>query len=256
MNLNLIPQPYDVNKHRPEIVAIIDSDSLVYQCAHPGKDEWGDTLPDYTEEEYEKAEMKLGERVLGILNKIEEDYTIVKHFLCIKGKKNFRYAVYEEYKANRPKPLPIINHLCKYLVDNFQAIEAHGYEADDLVYTLALDLKSKALICSIDKDLKQIPGLHYNYNKEEYSEGSEEEAVYNLGIQMIMGDNGDNLNPLRGVGIKTAQKLISFGMSEKDIMRVCLTMYKMTKYWGDEAKEKIRMYYKLLKLQNINDRRE
>lgn len=252
MNLNLIPQPYDVNKIRPEIVAIIDSDSLVYQCAHPGKDEWGNTLPDYTEEEYEKAEMKLGERVLGILNKIEEDYTIVKHFLCIKGKKNFRYDVYDGYKANRPKPLPIINHLCKYLVDNFQAIEAHGYEADDLVYTLALDLQSKALICSIDKDLKQIPGLHYNYNKEEYSEVSEEEAVYNLALQTLIGDNGDNIKVNHGLGPKKASIIIRPSMTKYQYIKYIYLTY--IKFNGiDEAKSKLKQIYNLVRLRNMNN---
>jgi hypothetical protein len=120
------------------------------------------------------------------------------------------------------------------------------------VYTLALDLQSKALICSIDKDLKQIPGLHYNYNKEEYSEVSEEEAVYNLALQTLIGDNGDNIKVNHGLGPKKASIIIRPSMTKyKNIKYIYLTYIKFNGI--DEAKSKLKQIYNLVRLRNMNN---
>lgn len=230
-------------------VVIIDGDSLVFQCSQPGKDENGEKLPEYTGEEYIIAEGKLSERILGILNSIELKYNITEWYLCIKGKGNFRYGLYPEYKAKRPKAADIIPHLYSYLDEAFNPLKADGYEADDLVYTLSERIGHKGVIAGIDKDLKQIPSEFYNYNTGEFFVVDEDTARWNLAMQLICGDVGDGVNFLRGIGPKKAQKFIWWGMTERELIRGCLSAYESI--WGDQAKEMLRLCYKLLKLHKM-----
>lgn len=250
MNLVKLGESMVSDSPKENKIAIIDCDSVIHQCAHPGKNDYGEPLPEYIEEEYEIAESKLSERIMSILSKMEEKYNIIGHYICIKGKGNFRYELYPDYKAKRLEPLPIINHLCEFLKRNFEdVIVADGCEADDVCFSISKSVGHTGIIASIDKDLKQIPGIHYNYNWETWDIVSEEEARYNLGIQLLMGDAGDNLNPLRGVGKKTAEKKLSLGMSWIEIIRICHTMYE-TKH-GINAWKQLRLYYNLLKLRDV-----
>ena len=85
-------------------------------------------------------------------------------------------------------------------------------EADDLVSIWAheaLDRKEEYVICGIDKDLLQIPGHHYNYGKDTWQLINEEEALHNLYIQCLTGDNTDNIPGLKGIGPKKAQKILA-----------------------------------------------
>ncbi len=254
MNVVKIRQPtQDVEvKNKESKVVILDADSLLYQCAYRGKDEEGNVIPEYEEDEYEIAEMMLSERILSILNLIEIRYNVLEHYMFVKGKNNFRYEIYPEYKANRPKSPVIVEHLCNYLVDNFGAIRSDGGEADDFVYTLSEKIGHTGIIAACDKDLKQIPSIFYNYNSEQWFNISEEEARYNLAIQILIGDAGDGVNFTPKFGIKKAEALIRIGMSERELIKACLMVYN--KIWGEEeGKNKLRLCYKLLKLKKMEE---
>ena len=82
-------------------------------------------------------------------------------------------------------------------------------EADDVLSILAterLNRQDKRIIVSIDKDFKGVPGIFYDYNKEEYHEPTEEEADNFHLLQALMGDSTDGFNGVKGVGAVTAAK--------------------------------------------------
>lgn len=258
--MNIVLKGEDINYKVEELrgsvikerkVVFLDTDSLLHQCAYRGKDEYGNTLAQYIEEEYPLAEAKLNERIFSVLNAIALKYDIVNHYLCIQGNRNFRFEVYPEYKANRPKPLPIIKHLCEYVEREHGAIPADGYEADDLVYTLSSKIEHKGIVAACDKDLKQIPGIYYDYNKDEWYDISQEQADYNLAMQIICGDSVDNVNFLRGIGPKKSQKYIHYGMSKISLIKGCLRAYQSIH--KEEAKNILRIAYKVLKLRNMRN---
>ncbi len=227
-------------------IVVIDADSLMYFSSYG------------SEEDQILSETKLSEKIYDILNIIGNSYNIERYYVIVKGSNNFRYKLYKDYKKNRPEKHPIIDVLNKYLVENFGAIESHNAEADDYAYSYSQlpEYKGRVVICSVDKDLLQIPGTHYDYQKNKYHYIDEDTARYNLAIQMIMGDSADGIQGLRGYGIKKAEKLISKGMSEYQCIKTILKEYQKNCLNSQEAKEQVRLNYKLLKLHLVNVKSE
>lgn len=123
------------------------------------------------------------------------------------GSNNFRKEINPDYKANRKdKPLPIhLNDIREYLVTEWKISVTDGYEADD---ALGFHQTDTTVICSIDKDLLQIPGRHYNFVKQEFIEVTELDGLRHFWKQMLIGDVSDNIKGVDGIGPKKAAKLI------------------------------------------------
>jgi DNA polymerase-1 len=225
-----------------EYVALIDADSLMYFSSYG------------SEEDQNFSETKLSEKIYDILNIVEQSYNVKQWHVFVKGKNNFRYKIYPDYKGKRPEKHPIIDVLNQYLVNEFSAIESHNAESDDYVFSYSQlpENKDKAIICSVDKDLRQIPGIHYDYQKNKFIIIDEETARYNLAIQMIMGDAADCIPGLRGYGPKKAENLIKKGMRDYQMIRTILNEYRKNCKSPEEAKELVRLHYKLLKLQKVD----
>ena len=223
-------------------VILIDADSLMYFSSYG------------SEEDQLLSETKLSEKIYDILNIIGNSYNVDRYYVFVKGKDNFRYKIFPEYKKSRPQKHPIIDILNQYLVENFAAIESHNAESDDYVFSYSQlpEYIGRAIVCSVDKDMLQIPGIHYDYQKNKYHHISEEDGRYNLAIQMIMGDAADCIPALRGYGRKKAEKIIKRGMSVYQNIRVILQEYQKNCKTLVEAREQIRLNYKLLKLQKVN----
>jgi DNA polymerase I len=223
-------------------VVLIDADSLMYFSSYG------------SEEDQILSETKLSEKIYDILNIVGQSYNVEKYYVFVKGSNNFRYKIFPAYKKNRPAKHPIIDVLNKYLVDNFGAIESHNAESDDYAFSYSQlpEYKNRTIICSVDKDLLQIPGIHYDYQKNKFHHISEEDARYNLAIQMIMGDAADGILCLRGYGPKKAQALIEKGMSSYQYMKIILKEYQKNCLTAQEAKDQVRLNYKLLKLQKVD----
>tara|TARA_B100001109_G_C18821091_1_gene454561 strand:+ start:129 stop:944 length:816 start_codon:yes stop_codon:yes gene_type:complete len=139
-------------------------------------------------------------------------------YIAVKGKDNFRYSVYPGYKASRKDKLDEdlkkkLNDSYNYLLDKWQAVPSHGMEADDLVSIWSYEARAAEedfVIGHIDKDINQIPGNHYNYNKKEVYFVDDEQADMNFCIQLLIGDSGDDIPKVkRGFGIKTAEKALA-----------------------------------------------
>jgi DNA polymerase-1 len=103
------------------------------------------------------------------------------------------------------KPI-LLAHLKSYAEKNYVVYVEDNLEGDDL---LGLYSNPNTIICSIDKDLKTIPGKHYNFGKDEFYDVSEEEADYNHLFQTLTGDATDGYPGCPGCGPKTAEKILA-----------------------------------------------
>lgn len=135
--------------------------------------------------------------------------------LWLSGKNNFRYNVFPEYKANRLEAKrPKWEHEVKdYLVKEWNANWSEGCEADDMIGVRALE--TDGFVASIDKDLDQIPGWHYNFVKKERYFVTSEEATRHFYYQLLVGDTADGVKGVYGVGPKKAKKLLDSCDSEE-----------------------------------------
>lgn len=130
--------------------------------------------------------------------------------------RNFRYGILPTYKHNRsPQDKPaLLKQLREYLQGVYPYKEKSHLEGDDVMGILATLHPDKYLIASIDKDLKQIPGLHYNWNEAEFREVSEMEGDWWFYRQVLTGDTTDGYKGCPGVGPKKAAKILSLAEEE------------------------------------------
>ncbi|MCL1972640.1 MAG: DNA polymerase I [Endomicrobia bacterium] len=140
--------------------------------------------------------------------------------------KNFRHEIFPEYKAHR-KPLdealisqmPIAREAVKAL--NIAEVEIKGYEADDLIAALAINNKKeniKTVVVTGDKDILQLVEdddiLVWNDSKDIMFDEAKVEEKFGVkpknlaDVFALMGDSSDNIPGVKGIGEKTAVKLI------------------------------------------------
>ena len=166
----------------------------------------------------------------------------VEHYLTPES--NFRNTVKSDYKANR-KGVRKPHHLaaCKaHLQEVYGAQKIEGYEADDLLCIRATELTAEGMtpICvTLDKDMDQIPGFHYNWVKKSLYFTTESESLKNLYLQLLMGDKVDNIPGIPGVGPVTAKKILADcdGSSELKLYITVVKAYVNKFPQGDEESD-------------------
>ncbi|MGV8985588.1 MAG: DNA polymerase I [Cypionkella sp.] len=141
------------------------------------------------------------------------------------GAKTFRNDIYPEYKANRP-PLPedlrpqfpLTRDATRAF--NVACIELAGYEADDIIATLAKrasEAGGTVTILSSDKDLMQLIGNGVDMHDPMKNKRLGLEEVFEkfgvgpdrvIDVQSLAGDSVDNVPGAPGIGLKTAALLI------------------------------------------------
>lgn len=139
-------------------------------------------------------------------------------YIAVKGKGNFRYDIYSDYKSSRKDKLDDklkerLNDAHAYLIKDWSAIQSDGMEADDVVSIWSYEAREAEqdfVIAHIDKDINQVPGNHYNYNSKQIYFVDDNEADMHFCTQLLIGDNGDDIPKVKkGYGIKTAQKALA-----------------------------------------------
>lgn len=139
--------------------------------------------------------------------------------LCLTGSNNFRYAVSDTYKFNRTgkrKPM-ILGHLRDYMREKHDAYSLPGLEGDDLIGILATgDYIDDHLIYSADKDLKTIPGNHWDGMEVTITPSDATRFFY---TQVLTGDTTDGYKGCPGVGPVKAARLLDEDCSWKTVVQ-------------------------------------
>lgn len=199
-------------------VALIDADILTYQAAIVSEQahDWGDGM--WTLHAFEQDGIAAFN---GILNSIVEKSQAKEFLLAFSDKDNWRKSVLPTYKSNRAgvrKPM-LLKFLREYAESTYTTLCKPELEGDDVIGIYAT-FKSKLepvrefIICSIDKDLRTIPGKHYNFNKDEFFEVSEHEADKWHMVQTLTGDTTDGYTGCPGVGPVGAEKILKAALDE------------------------------------------
>lgn len=122
-----------------------------------------------------------------IINSVLTHTGANEYEIYISGSNNFRLKVEYPvvYKGNRPQEKPhYYQQMREWLINKYGAKLADGMESDDMLAIRQLELKEDSVICSIDKDMKQVPGFHFNLDSKEIVKISKLEAFRNFGLQI------------------------------------------------------------------------
>lgn len=236
-------------------IAIIDGDVLCYQAC---KARWekkakiengvsfipldsnGKRVPlEWTKEEDRIYLQESWENLQKDLNNLLDKVFCSEYLMAVKGQGNFRNRLYPEYKLNRHADpnkqnyfVPVLRQLA---VAEDLAVPSDGREADDLMRIWSEECRSTGedyIICSIDKDLKCIPGKHFLMHKELFISISEEEAKRHYYEQLLKGDPTDNIPGVPRVGEVKARKILESATTEEEFQERVVEQYLIA--YGEE----------------------
>ena len=177
--------------------------------------------------------------IFDLLAKIKPDFIAVTFDV---GRQTFRVEKYEEYKANREAMPDTLRCQIKTIVEGLQAFDIpiytkEGYEADDVIGTIsriATEAGNNTLILTGDQDSFQlidkegfvkvlIPSkgelVEYDWDKVYEKLGVYPNQV--IDYKGLRGDTSDNIPGIRGIGEKTAQKLLSRYANLEELLADC-----------------------------------
>ncbi|RAX54957.1 DNA polymerase I [Helicobacter sp. 16-1353] len=167
--------------------------------------------------------------LLGFVNLINQLYNDDSSYIvfALEGEGDkIRRQIAPDYKANRPEADQELVEQIKVSIEwikkmKLAYISIDGYEADDAIASLNKLANSKNIIVkivSVDKDLYQlIDSNTYIYDPIKKKDIREAECFEKFGVypkqfvdyQSLVGDTSDNISGIKGIGAKSAQKLIS-----------------------------------------------
>lgn len=206
-----------------ETIMLVDGYGLIFRAYHAIQSSMSTSSGELTNAVYGFASM-----LFNLLNNMKPDYAVV----ALEGGRTFRHDSFEDYKANRgemPEELRGQVLRIRELIDalNIPIIERPGYEADDVIGSLAATCPERSglrvLVLTGDTDLLQLvddsvevflPGARRfdelrRFDREavveRYGFGPEYVADY----KALVGDTSDNIPGVPGIGAKTASALIA-----------------------------------------------
>lgn len=164
----------------------------------------------------------------NMINKIVEEESPTRMIVAFDKGKTFRHEKYDFYKGGRgqtPDELKMQFPVAKELLElmGIKYYEIDNYEADDIIGTFARfcdeDPNYIGTIISSDKDLLQLISNqvdikllkqkdYIRYNIESFKEAYGIEPINIIDLKALMGDASDNIPGVKGIGEKTALKLL------------------------------------------------
>ena len=172
--------------------------------------------------------------------------------LMLSPKKTFRHKVAKTlpYKGNRAERVPPIYLalLRQMMIVSFGAVECDNIEADDGLGIMQTSLNARgesSVICSIDKDLRMIPGDHYHFKTHKNEVVSKDAAQKSFAMQLLTGDSVDNIQGLSRVGPATAEKILAMA-KPKDWVSTIREKYE--KQFKEDGEARFKENFRLLKI--------
>lgn len=213
------------------MIALIDADSIVYVIAWHHKD-----TEMIAETIVKIATDNLVKSILAGARATE----YIGVFSAVSNFRQERYH-YNVYKGNRREKDDWVvrweSIIKQHLVTKWGfLIPNEELEADDIVSGLwyTFNEPEEVIICSPDKDLNQIPGLHFDYKKPD--EGikylTNDTALVNFWKQVMIGDTTDNVSGIPGIGPVKADKLLN-ETEAFDAAYSSMVKFQYCKYFGD-----------------------
>ena len=182
---------------------LCDADFIVYKCCAAAE-----------------SEIDFGDDVILVTSTFKDAYSCVKRelnkiankfgsfdkmILFFSDSKNFRKDIQSDYKGHRNRKKPCgYRRVINKLKEEYPVIKMAGLEADDSMGIFATKHTGN-IIVSPDKDMKQIPGMLWNFD-ESFTITKSEGAKWHL-IQSMAGDNTDGYAGVPGIGVKRAVAL-------------------------------------------------
>jgi len=181
-------------------IALVDGDIIAYRSAASCEP----TKIKSERESLDEAIFRCDQLVYRVLNDTQSS----EYRIFLSGTDNFRKNLDPNYKANRASQRrpEWLDPVREFLIREWKAEVCTGYEADDAI---GISANENTIICSIDKDLRQIPGDHYNFVKQEFSTISDREAAYNFWSSLLIGDTSDNVRGIDGIGPVGARRTLA-----------------------------------------------
>lgn len=192
-------------------VSILDLDIPVYHCSNSCSEEKDFEVVKETVDLYLKDWIQIsgGTHYIGFLTDSPKNFRIQRAFTW----------PYKGHRKSEDKPswYPAIR---EYMKEHWNAQELSGVEADDGL-AMAQEYYQRhginSVIVTEDKDLLQVPGLHYNKNKSHsVFEISELKGFENLWIQVITGDKTDNIPGVSHAATETTTGIYNQTIKESD----------------------------------------
>jgi DNA polymerase I len=211
---------YVMSSKKPLLI-LFDGNALVHRAFH--------ALPPLTitkTGEMVNAVQGFASTLLKLLRENKPDYWAIAFD---RKAPTFRHEIFEEYKAQRPKTAPeLVTQIERVhqLAEAFHlpVFELDGYEADDIIGTVALHASSSGidtLIVTGDNDMLQLvsPGIKVMSPRRGFADvviydekGVEEKYGLKppqlISYKALVGDVSDNIPGVKGIGDKTAVKLL------------------------------------------------
>jgi hypothetical protein len=207
-------------KLKTDKIALIDADFIKYFVCNDIKKEI-DKKVAYI---YEDPAIKFTKKRL---NKIFNSFDSAGIIFCFSGssENTFRTGVSFEkkYKGNRTYTPLYEGELAdkatcmRYIKERYPTLLYGDLEADDLLCMLQ---DKETFIYSRDKDLIQVSGTHYDVEKHEFIEVSNEQALKFLMTQMLTGDSVDNISGIKGIGEVKAVELLTNLNAKESVVKV------------------------------------
>lgn len=206
---------------KDDTVYILDSYGLIYRC--------------YFAFISRPLTNSKGENVSALFGFFRNLHSILEHYkpsyiIAAMDSKTptFRHKIFDQYKANRPKTPEDLHAQIPWICDILGAmgiptLQCDGYEADDIIATVASQCEKAGRNCRIlsgDKDLMQLVTETTQILKPDHAdvwkvigrEGVKAEwGVYPekmLDLLSLYGDTADNIPGVKGCGVKTACKFL------------------------------------------------
>ena len=240
-----------------QLTVLFDYDSIIFMGVYKVVDiptirEWfrANRTREWMEQEIVNLGLnRLSQMGWDFFDNIEEKGIVIGdiEYYITTAKRSHRKESFATYKANRNPKMTMRKWTSKMRTELQKtgfAICSDTHEADDLIATRARELGvGNYLILSMDKDMQQIEGIHFNYYRKPSKEVDEHgfkimnpyrglsiitplESLEIFWKSMLTGDTADNIKGCKGIGPKTADKLLDGLKTEEDFINVVVDTYQ------------------------------